>query len=129
MWLEDLAQHLEETGHGTRGKSIIIGRLDDSKLAESPMIGLMIEPGNVYFTQGVKGAAVRQPMIQLSSRAEDYIDAWNAIEGAWNELGQIENMTIGGTRFLVVKAQGDIEDNDRDEKDRQEFVAHMEVWL
>jgi hypothetical protein len=127
-WIKDLADELATRGAGVVGESIFYGQMPDGEDVANPALSLSLLPGNVFFTAGVTGPAVKQSMFMLTSRATAWDDAWDKITTASGILEQVANRLIGTTQFLMVKSSSDIEDGQRDQYHRQVFTQNFEAW-
>ncbi len=128
-WLEDIQDWVAGESLGlVTGTSLFLGDMPDGDDVAEPTVSLSFLPGQVMHAMGATGPAVRAPMFQIMSRAHSYAAALEAIEGVYNALGLIKDQQIGTTKFLMVAADSEIEDQHKDGRDRQMFVARFRAW-
>jgi Bacteriophage minor capsid protein len=131
--IDDVLDHLEGWGVGTRAISLFAGGFADESadtcVAVLETAGL---PGEQ--THDIVGIAYERPGLQVLTRSKDYDTARDRARLAYDAMASVVNRLIGSTGFLAIIPRTPPFYIGRDENERAMFSCNYDVmtgkdWL
>ena len=118
----DICQLIEDGNEGTRGTNLFTGLMPDSPDA---CVAVYNRGGDApETTNKIKNPQIR---INVRGRLPDYESTWNWANRIFELLDGMTNATVGGSRYIQIRARGDIYDKNRDQNGRIIFELNFRV--
>lgn len=125
MLLDDIATYLQQQGAGTVGTDIFKGFLPDQP---DNCIGLFEYAGSpTELTMGTGDAVLERPGLQVRARNKSYSAARSKLDEVVTALHGLANETLGGKRYLLIRANQSPESIGMDASNRNELVVNFSV--
>jgi len=129
MWLDDVAQHIADEGHGSLPGTIFVGTVPATPDA---LIAILMYPGLApERTHNAAGTAYHRPRFQLLVRdrvsSGGYSAAHARISAVYDTLDAVRNRTLGSTRFRSIAAIQDPFELRTDSNNRPQFACNFQA--
>ena len=118
--LKQIGDYLVTKEIGTLAEDIFLGNMPDMPDACIALYEYAGSPPDLHWNG-------EYPGLQVKVRSTDYEAARAKIKAVIEELHGLCEETLGGTRYLLIKAKGSPEIWDRDEKGRVILFVNFEV--
>lgn len=123
--IADIAGMLQTAAVATFGTNLFAGGFDespDTQLALSETPGMLSD-----HVLGQNPPAALHPRIQITSRAVDYVDAEALAQAAFDAIGNLTGVVVGGVTYIRVEALQPPSQIGRDENGRWIFGFNLQV--
>lgn len=117
---KDIAEYIEDCGHGTVGSTLFAGYMPDSPDGCSAILAAGGDRGEPVGT-------VEHPVVTIISRDTTYALALTRATNAWGDLHKLTYTTIESELYYRIDAVQSPEQIGTDEKGRYLFTCNYEV--
>lgn len=123
----DLVSLLETAAVGTFGDDIFVGFTDKAG-APDTQLALYETPGMApEHVLGNNPPSAIRPRVQIAARATDYVDARALAQAAYDAVGNLTGVTVGGTLYVRIEALQEPHDIGPDLSNRRVLAFNLQI--
>ena len=120
MMLKEISTYLQSQGIGTLGANLFLGLMPDQPDNCIALFEYAGSPPDLHWNG-------EYPGLQVRVRNKSYAAGRAKIEEVVTELHGAHELTLNGTRYLLIKARGSPEVLKRDNNNRVELFVNFEI--